>query len=136
MDNIDGLDLSLKESDIVHYYMSEYKTKITTLNNLGNTCFFNSFIQCLVHTDNFVNVLFRMKKNAQNSKNKIFLDAFLELVEMMHDHSKPYNISPKRFLNYFYNRINKKNLDQEDAHEMMFMLLDTLHEITSYQKIS
>lgn len=133
MSIIDKLDLCVKQTDINNYYMMDNRKKVTTLNNLGNTCFFNSFIQCLIHIDDFVNNVCRMGNDIKKLEDNMFMKTFVNFVEIMHDNSKSNNISPKGLIKIFYNRIGKKNLEQEDAHEMMFSFLDIIHDITSYK---
>mmetsp|Transcript_18854 Transcript_18854/g.21281 ORF Transcript_18854/g.21281 Transcript_18854/m.21281 type:complete len:736 (-) Transcript_18854:215-2422(-) len=104
------------------------------LKNLGNTCFINSAVQCLSHTqplaDYFMNNLYEKEINSRNrlGTGGVLSTTFGQLINDLWT-SEDSEIYPIKFLKGF-----KKHAPQfiegyqEDAQEFLSYLLDGLHE--------
>lgn len=128
------------------------------LDNLGNTCYMNSFIQCILNLPalkeyfthkEFVPVLekkihqkilemFKKRdiKDQQIDKEDILMarDSSLSyqlyrLFEVTYDNDFTHTIKPVSFRNSFVSKNQKfDNFNQQDAHEALLFFLDTIHE--------
>lgn len=104
------------------------------LKNLGNTCFMNSAIQCLSHCQDLTKY-FIMKYHLKdiNSNNKYgssgqVASAYYELILNLWNGNTP-NLSPGDFRQILVKIIKKfQGFSQQDSHELLTYLLDTLHE--------
>lgn len=106
-------------------------TNYCGLFNLGNTCFMNSIIQILYHTEDLrLSMKLPILKNL-SSKTQLLSEWFSLINEM--EISKE-SISPDRFLLEFQNFANQENLvnftsyGQNDASEFLIILMDYIHE--------
>ncbi|KAL7712531.1 Ubiquitin carboxyl-terminal hydrolase [Entamoeba marina] len=119
------------------YHYNSYERKGTKgvcgLQNLGNTCFMNSSIQCLIHTKPLVEFFFN--NNWQNQINKDnplgtggkLANAWSELVKKYWDEKAC--ISPANFkqeVGQFAPQF--RGFQQHDSQELMSFVLDGLHE--------
>lgn len=104
------------------------------LKNLGNTCFMNSAIQCLSHCEDLTKY-FLQKHHLKdiNSSNKYgssgqVASAYFELILNLWNGKFSY-LSPGDFRQILVKIIKKfQGFSQQDSHELLTYLLDTLHE--------
>ncbi len=97
------------------------------LYNIGNTCYLNSALQCLLNLESFHALLIKISKilkgqSIENMERYHLLNAFLDLYES----SSTVNI--KDILGR-YNKLFRGN-QQEDAHGALLLILDTLQQET------
>lgn len=107
------------------------------LANLGNTCFLNSCLQVLNHTDELNHFL--VSKPCEKYKKKvddvILLNEYSELQQLMYKTTGV--ISPNKFVYGVQNLARKKNRDlftgwaQNDISEFLLFLFDCLHNSVS-----
>lgn len=106
---------------------------LTGLNNLGNTCFMNSALQCLVHTPNLVQFFLEDYTQEINELNPLGMKgelaiAFGDLLRELWS-SERSSVAPRTFkstLARFAPQFIGYN--QHDSQELLAFLLDGLHE--------
>ena len=103
--------------------------------NLHNTCFMNSSIQCLVHTDNLTKYfLMNLHTKDINLSNRLgtkgeLVKRYKELITTMLNLPKNEPHKPLDFAKCIYQRISAfRPGEQNDAHEFISIFLDNLHE--------
>ncbi|CAD6257147.1 unnamed protein product [Miscanthus lutarioriparius] len=107
---------------------------LTGLLNLGNTCYMNSAIQCLVHTPQFTRYFcedYHREINRQNPLGNVgeLALAFGELLRKLWAPGGRAPVSPRPFktkLSRFASQFSGYN--QHDSQELLAFLLDGLHE--------
>ena len=125
----DWLDLSIspRPSQESYYFYNPHKIGVSTLENLGNTCYFNTVIQCLAHTMPLANYILTEKYKQQN---KLFSE-FARLVKTMWYGN--YKLNPSTLYTCFSIIKKKTDHNQEDTHELLNFLLDHFHEGLKYE---
>ena len=111
------------------------KTGEVGLQNLGNSCFMNSSLQCLLHLEDFVNYFLedRYMKDINKSSpcEGIVAESFAELIKVIHEakkKSQPF-VSPSDFLRSISKLVpHLMNYRQQDCQEFLRFLLDSLSE--------
>jgi ubiquitin carboxyl-terminal hydrolase 8 len=129
---MDWLDLSIKKDQNPHssyYFYNPNHIGLSTLENLGNTCFFNSVIQCLCHTMPLTNFILKGKYPREN---KLFTE-YAKLVKTMWYGN--YKLTPNTIYSYFTIAFKKNNSDQEDAHEVLLFMLNHFHDSMKYNVV-
>lgn len=124
------LDLSVTDRQIscqtFHFY-DPYRMGLSTLENLGNTCFFNTVMQCLAHTPPLQRIVMNGRYSTQN---RLWRE-FVKLMKTMW-HSN-YRLSPKSMYTSFALEFKKYDHNQEDAHEILLFILNRFHDALKYK---
>lgn len=131
---MDWLDLSVSQKKpqdppVGYYFHDKQHEGISTLENMGNTCYLNTIVQCLAHTRPLMDLIYESKLDVQDP----LLLSYIKLVKTMF--SGYYKLTPTSFNNYFRLAFNKRSRDQEDAHEVLLFLLEYFHNLMKYPVI-
>ena len=90
------------------------------INNLGNTCYLNSILQCLFHCKKLIICILDIKDN-------LIEGALYEFYVLMNEiwFEDKHIIYPMQFLNELKEKLHfYRNSSQKDSHECMLSLLD------------
>lgn len=114
--------------------VDNYNGGLSGLVNLGNTCYMNSAIQCLSHTELLTNY-FLSKKFVEDykakSKTAVLAKEWYRLLEGLHEENCI--VSPKSFHRTIVVISHKMGIDfgftnQNDVQEFLVFFIDSLHE--------
>lgn len=98
----------------------------TGLINLGNTCYMNAALQCLVHTDLFSKYITHGKFNAKLQ----LTNEYRNLLNLMVSNTKKGVPTNAKHFKKLLGTLNPqfKGFDQQDSSEFLHFVLDSIHE--------
>lgn len=128
-----------KIRDFSPFFASTPGQSVTGLRNLGNTCFMNAAIQCLVNTPQFVQFFggkFPVNSNTKFGSNGELALELSALIRMMMS-AQYKSLAPKDFRNAVSRHwpLFSGN-DQQDSHEFLVWLFEKLHADVNVSKAS
>lgn len=108
---------------------------VVGLSNLGNTCYFNSGTQCLLHSQPLIHIFLHTEwKNDLNRKNPLGMkgelaEAFASLMKSVWDKNAKRYVAPSDLKSVMGKNIPQfAGYDQQDSQELITFMLDGLHE--------
>jgi ubiquitin carboxyl-terminal hydrolase 36/42 len=129
--NLEALDLNMnivnkRRPDSAFCFLDKNRMPISTLKNLGNTCFLNSVIQALFHTSCFRKFILEGNYPMDETTDPLWIETVLLIKTMCMGN---YRMSPNNFLTRIFFAKQKNDHRQEDAHEWLHFLLDHFHQV-------
>jgi ubiquitin C-terminal hydrolase len=121
-------------------YNSDYAFSGNGFENLGNSCYFNSLLQCILSCTSLFEALDRIKNTEQFKKNKvaqILLFAF-NMSSSEKDITRLCRPLYNMIINYSRSRRDNNAMQffsQEDSHEGFMLLMEILEPIHSVRKL-
>ena len=99
----------------------------TGFQQLGNSCYLNATLQCLLHTDLFTNTLEDCKTKTTMKENTIIEE--LSYINSLIGTGKFHSILPERLLNIINEKTSRfGKRQQEDAHELLIYMINSIKE--------
>ena len=123
--------------EIFTEYPEEVGLGLCGMENFGNTCYFNSVIQCLVHTEKLRNYALMREglrstaRSDEHDPKALLVFQFYKLVSGMWAKTteKGMYIVPEKLASAFAKCVHGFRINvQQDAHEFMSLFLDAAHE--------
>jgi ubiquitin C-terminal hydrolase len=125
--SIDIDKIHFQEDKATPHGKSVYKRLIGFV-NLGNTCYMNSTLQCLIHSDMFIKRFVSERKRF--SSNKFISKKFYELLRLIYEQEKEHSyISPIEFKQAIsILSDNYKGYSQQDSQEFCRVFLEQINQ--------
>ena len=102
------------------------------IKNLGNSCYMSVSLQCLFHTQIFISYFLDVFNNINNSfllkdKTSVVVNSLYDLIVKYYDNSQTQSLDPLDFKQTLSLKLPQfKTSSQQDAHEFLIHLLNTL----------
>lgn len=117
-----------REQDVSLRWKTVQKTG-AGLQNLGNTCFMNSVLQCLTHTPPLAEALLASKQLGSNNNFDPLRLTQQQVINSLQNKHKNQSVAPTAHAKSLRQISKSFRLGrQEDAHEYLVALLDAMHE--------